>query len=111
MLRRMAFPVLARVEQRRERRRRVRLRRLAALLVVAAAAGSGAWFGHDARHAAAVPLRAQGVARTPAAPASLPARLPARERLVAGAPLLRHRFSPRLGAASAILVDASSGRV
>jgi D-alanyl-D-alanine carboxypeptidase (penicillin-binding protein 5/6) len=110
MLRAMAFPVLERVEQRRERRRQVRLRRLTALLVLAAAAGSGVWFGREARHAAAVPLRA-------AATAGIEERVrpqvrhPARERLVFGAPLLRHRFAPGLGAASAILVDAATGRV
>jgi D-alanyl-D-alanine carboxypeptidase (penicillin-binding protein 5/6) len=110
MLRLMLSPVLERVERRRVRRRRVRLRRLGALLVVAAAAGVGVWFGRDTRHAATVPLHRTAVPRTQVS-VHAKARVPIREYLVFGAPLLRHRFMPTLRAASAIVIDASSGRV
>jgi D-alanyl-D-alanine carboxypeptidase (penicillin-binding protein 5/6) len=106
----MLSPVLERVERRRVRRRQVRLRRLGALLVVAAAAGIGVWFGLDARHAAVVPVRPAATPRTHVR-VHPKTQVPMHEYLVFGAPLLRHRFTPRLSAASAIVVDAASGRV
>ena len=116
MLRLMLSPVLERVERRRVRRRQVRLRRLGALLVVTAAAGIGVWMGRDARHAAAGPVRPAGVPRTHAhvrvhVYVHAKARVALHEYLVFGAPLVRHRFTPALSAASAIVIDAASGRV
>ena len=97
MLHLMLSPVLERVERRRVRRRQMRLHRLGALLVVAAAAGIGVWFGREARHEAAVPLRPPAVPRTHVR-VHVNARVPMHEYLVFGVPLLRHRFTPALSA-------------
>jgi D-alanyl-D-alanine carboxypeptidase len=93
------------------RRYRYRFRRLIPVgaLVVVAAIG-GAWFG--ARHATAPAAAAPTPARTgtPAVPAVRVQLVPP-ERLVTGAPLLQGRLRQPLLAASAILVDADTGRV
>src|SRR5438128_2151931 len=108
ILRSMALPVLERVERHRLRRRRVRRRRATALLAIAALGGGAAWYaqphGGDARTAQAAPRRA---VRT-----SIPVRPARPAALLSGPAVLRaHRFTPPLTARSAILVDASSGRV
>lgn len=92
------------------RRYRYRFRRLVPVgVVVVLAAGTGAWLG--ARQATA-PAAA---AATPAAPApavqAVAVQLAAPERLVTGTPLLQDRLKRPLLAASAILVDAGTGRV
>lgn len=105
---------------RRRKRRRYRLRRLTLLVVViAAAAFGGAWVGSHrtaARPAAAAtpPLQpAPRVAHVPKKRPVVKKHVPVAkpERLLIGGSLVRHRFSPRLLAASAILVDEQSGRV
>ena len=94
---------------RRRKRYRYRLTRLTPVFVAAGTAGlAGAWVG------------AQGNAQPEAANAATPiVRLApavskvieARERLLDGSARLAHTFTPALLAKSAILVDASSGRV
>jgi D-alanyl-D-alanine carboxypeptidase (penicillin-binding protein 5/6) len=99
--------ILAKMPSRR--RYRYRFRRLIPVGVVAlVAAAGGAWFG--ARHATAP--AAAAATPTPvahAAPVRHAAAKP--ERLVTGTPLLRGRLKHPLLAASAILVDANTGRV
>jgi D-alanyl-D-alanine carboxypeptidase len=101
---------------RRRRRRRYRLRRLTPLLAgVVLAALLGAWYGShrhsgasvDSAVAAARPLV---VVERSAPPAKVRHRA-APERLLTGGSPLAHRFAPHLLAASAILVDAKTGRV
>jgi serine-type D-Ala-D-Ala carboxypeptidase (penicillin-binding protein 5/6) len=106
------------VGPRRRKRYRYRLHRLTpvALAVVVAGLG-GAWVGsHQSATSAAVaatpPVRSTRGLRFLAAPATHARRqAPKAERLLVGGSLLRHRFRPGLYAASAVLVDAKSGRV
>jgi D-alanyl-D-alanine carboxypeptidase (penicillin-binding protein 5/6) len=98
---------------RRPRKRyRYRLRRLTpvALIVVAAGLG-GAWIGsHRPGTTVAVAApRAPLVVHTPIERA--PRRVAVPERLLVGGSLVRHRFTPSLVAAAAVLVDANTGRV
>lgn len=101
--------------RRRPRKRyRYRVRRLwpVALVVVCAGLG-GAWIGS---RQAAPPL---AVIASPQVPHAVPAvevapvevKAAAPERLLAGGSLLAHRFAPALLGASAVLVDARTGRV
>jgi serine-type D-Ala-D-Ala carboxypeptidase (penicillin-binding protein 5/6) len=98
---------------RRPRKRyRYRLRRLTpvALIVVAAGLG-GAWIGSH-RPATTVAVAAPPaplVVHTPIERA--PRRVAVPERLLVGGSLVRHRFTPSLVAAAAVLVDANTGRV
>jgi D-alanyl-D-alanine carboxypeptidase len=98
----------------RRRRRRYRLRRLTPLVTgVVVALAIGAWLGAH-RHAAPT-LAAADAARPlvivqhPRHPARVVHRAPA--PLVVGGSAIRHSFSPRLLAASAIVIDARTGRV
>ena len=98
---------------RRPRKRyRYRLRRLTpvATIVVAAALG-GIWFGsrHAATPVAVAAPSAPLVVHTRIEKAPRTVRAP--ERLLVGGSLLGHRFAPSLLAASAVLVDAKTGRV
>jgi serine-type D-Ala-D-Ala carboxypeptidase (penicillin-binding protein 5/6) len=98
---------------RRPRKRyRYRLRRLTpvALIVVAAGLG-GAWIGshRPATTVAVAAPRAPLVVHTPIERA--PRRVAVPERLLVGGSLVRHRFTPSLVAAAAVLVDANTGRV
>jgi D-alanyl-D-alanine carboxypeptidase len=108
----VSLDVLIPVERRR-RRRRSRAKRVALIVVlVLAAAGAGAWFARRAatthHHlAAAPPLGSKPVART----VSHPARSKAPPRLLVGAPLLEGRGHVHVGAPTAILVDAHTGRI
>jgi serine-type D-Ala-D-Ala carboxypeptidase (penicillin-binding protein 5/6) len=106
----MAYPVLERVERRRYRRRHVRRRRAAVLLVVVAVAGAAAW--HFRPHGGAAPS-VRAAPRHATAPRPTTHGLPSRPKpLLFGPTLLAaHRFKPPLTARSAILVDATSGRV
>ena len=89
------------------KRYRYRFRRLVPVGVVTVlAAIGGAWFG--ARHA--TPPAAAAPPRAPAVDAVRVLRV-APERLVTGTPLLQGRLRRPLLAASAILVDANTGRV
>jgi D-alanyl-D-alanine carboxypeptidase len=96
----------------RRRRRRYRLRRLTPVGVVALLAGAGgAWVGsHQSPQpvASSVAPRASGLV---AAPKVAAAPMAAPERLLAGGALVAHQFTPKLLGASAILVDANTGRV
>src|SRR5207248_5348783 len=111
----VALRVLQPVERRRRRRRWPRRLLLAAL--VAAAAALAVWRfdpfdrTHGARPGSAAAARASS--RKPGARGPLAARRPVRPlRLLTGPPALRgHRFGPPLRAASAIVVDARTGRV
>lgn len=99
--------------RRRPRKRyRYRLRRLAPLGALAVAAAlAGLWAGsHRAATQAAVaaPPRAAPAVRPTVA---LTKRVAAPERLLVGGSLIPHRFTPGLRAASAVLVDAATGRV
>jgi serine-type D-Ala-D-Ala carboxypeptidase (penicillin-binding protein 5/6) len=98
----------------RRRRRRYRLRRLTPLVAgVVLALAVGAWMGAHRHTAPTVP--AADAARplvivqhgSPAAKVVKRAAAP----LVVGGSAIRHSFSPRLLAASAIVIDAKSGRV
>lgn len=91
----------------RRRRRRYRLRRLTPVGVAVVLAGAGgAWFGS---HKSPEPI---ALALTPRVSAHLAApKTAAPERLLAGDSLIAHTFSPKLLGASAILVDAHTGRV
>jgi D-alanyl-D-alanine carboxypeptidase len=81
-------------------------------LLLAAGAGAAFWrlHGHGGRPA---PAAARAPSRKPGARGPVPVRAPVRPlRLLSGAPALEsHRFVPPLRARSAILVDASNGRV
>jgi serine-type D-Ala-D-Ala carboxypeptidase (penicillin-binding protein 5/6) len=83
------------------------------VLLVAAGAALGFWrfHAHNARPTPATAARAPS--RKPGGRGPLPKRAPIRPlRLLSGAPALEsHRFARPLGARSAILVDASTGRV
>ncbi len=92
----------------RRRRHRYRLRRLAPVgLAVIAAFVVGAWSGH--RRAPAVSIDAAPAAAAVARPAQKTIVRPL--RLLEGPPLLAGRLHARIAAASAILVDADTGRV
>ena len=92
------------------RRYRYRFRRLVPVGAVAVlAAATGVWFG--ARHATAPAAAAATPAAQPAAAHVVRVTRAAPERLVVGTPLLQGRLRKPLLAASAILVDASTGRV
>jgi serine-type D-Ala-D-Ala carboxypeptidase (penicillin-binding protein 5/6) len=104
----------------RRRRRRVIWPWLAATAAIAAGAGTLGFYAGAHRTTAPEPAAAAPAAAAAATPKpsntvlfgqrsrSRPVR---RAPLVAGPPLLRHRFSPPLSAAAAILVDARTGRV
>jgi D-alanyl-D-alanine carboxypeptidase len=101
------------VARARRKRYRYRLRRLTPIgLAVVVAGSGGAWFGSHQpkteRYAASASALPSIVleASKPAAPKAV---VP--ERLLADGSALSHSFTPRLQAASAILVDARSGRV
>ena len=112
----MLFPVSSVLTPVRRRRRRYRRRRLLPIVLgILLAACAGAWLGSH-RGTGASPETAAAAARPTVKPkpkpkphAAKPA--PARERLLTGGSLVAHRFAPRLLAASAILVDANTGRV
>jgi len=94
----------------RRRRYRYRLRRLTPVGVAVVVAGlGGAWVGahESAQPVGSIAPRAGAHVATPKAPA----RRAAPERLLAGGALLKHTFAPPLLGASAILVDANTGRV
>ena len=104
--------------RRRRRRRRYRLRRLVPLVLAAVAAGAaGVWVGaHHSATAAAAAASVLSGKPLPAAEVSRPAAFshderPMPERLLVGSSLLRHTFRPGLSGASAVLVDARTGRV
>ena len=104
--------------RRRRRRRRYRFRRLTPVLLgVVLAALAGAWLGTHRRSSAvasaARPLVVvhRDVPAAKAHPAVVRGAAPTPERLLTGGSRLAHSFSPRLLAASAILVDANTGRV
>ncbi|HEY3542609.1 MAG TPA: hypothetical protein VGK79_08700 [Gaiellaceae bacterium] len=95
----------------RRKRYRYRLRRLTPVVAVAVLAGAcGAWAG-SRQHAA--PVERVAAARAPIAAALGPAveKTVRREQLLHGNAALSHTFTPPLLAKSAILVDASTGRV
>lgn len=103
---------------RRRTRRRYRLRRLAPVALAVLAAGlGGAWVGsHQPATSLAVaappPVRSAQALHFLEAPATpRRAAAPKAERLLVGGSLLRHTFRPGLLAPSAILVDATTGRV
>lgn len=107
----MELRVLQPVERRRRRRRRwPRVLLVAAVLAAGAAVGFWRLHGHGAEPA---PAAARAPSRKPGARGALPKRPPVRPlRLLSGSPALEsHRFVPGLRARSAILVDASNGRV
>lgn len=94
------------------KRYRYRLRRLTPLIVVVlVAAIAGAWIG--ARRPTATLTQAAGAQIAIATPAqhTIAANVATPERLLTAESLLPHSFAPGLGAASAILVDADTGRV
>ncbi|MEN3342238.1 MAG: hypothetical protein V7644_1642 [Actinomycetota bacterium] len=97
----------------RRRRRRYRLRRLTPVLAgVLLALVGGAWLGSRRPHAsAAAPVAAPAPLVVHREPPQVRVRRGRPERLLAGGSLLKHRFSPRLLARAAILVDAKTGRV
>ena len=94
--------------------RRRRRRPWVALVVVLLAAGAAAAFwrlhGHGARPA---PAAVRAPSRKPGGRGPVPVRAPVRPlRLLSGSPALEsRRFTPPLRARSAILVDATTGRV
>jgi D-alanyl-D-alanine carboxypeptidase len=93
----------------RRRRYRYRFRRLAVVVpIVLAAAIAGAWVGTHRPQAATVSALSReplvGVDRTPVAS-------PPPERLLTADDVVAHTFTPSLTAASAIVVDAGTGRV
>ena len=112
----MLFPVSSVLTPVRRRRRRYRRRRLLPIVLgILLAACAGAWLGSH-RGTGASPETAAAAARPTVKPkpkpkphAAKPA--PAHERLLTGGSQVSHRFAPRLLAASAILVDADTGRV
>src|SRR5689334_21891861 len=107
----MELRVLQPVERRRRRRRRWP-RMLLVAAVLGAAAAAGFWFlhGHGTQPA---PAAARAPSKKPGGRGPVPVRAPVRPlRLLSGTPALEsHRFAPALGARSAILVDATNGRV
>ena len=95
------------------RRTRYRLRRASPVAVLLVAAlGAGAWAGAR-RPAAMVDAAAAGRILAGAQPeAHVRSPVPmAPEHLLSGSDLVPHSFSPRLRAASAIVVEAKTGRV
>jgi len=108
------------VRHRRRKRYRYRLRRLTPLGAAVLLAGiGGAWAGSHrsatSLAAAAGPPRVEHVVVVhrvvhQTKPAVIVRRVTP-ERLLFGGTLVRHRFSPRLAGAAAILVDENSGRV
>src|SRR5581483_1183979 len=104
-----------RVVTRRRKRYRYRLRRLTPVALVVVAAGfGGAWVGS---HQTATPLAAAALPplRVPqthqAAKHAAKHARGAPEQLLVGGSLVTHRFSPAILGASAVLVDAKTGRV
>ena len=96
----------------RRRRYRYRLRRLTPVAAAVVLAGSaGAWVGSHQPSASLAAASRGPVAVAKPAVAHTPAHRTAPERLLTAGPLLSHTFSPGLLAASAIVVDAGSGRV
>ena len=81
-------------------------------VVLASGAAVGFWRLHG-HGAASAPAAARAPSRKPGGRGPVPVRVPVRPlRLLSGAPGLEsHRFVPPLGARSAILVDATNGRV
>ena len=103
------------VPRARKKRYRYRLRRLTPVAVAVVLAGAGgAWIGsHQSAEpiaAAATPHVAVRVAAPKATRAPRTPKAPP-ERLLAGGSLVAHTFTPKLLGASAILVDAKTGRV
>jgi D-alanyl-D-alanine carboxypeptidase (penicillin-binding protein 5/6) len=101
----------------RKKRYRYRLRRLTPVGVAIVLAGAGgAWFGS---HTSAQPIAAAATPHVQAKVAAAPknatpevsAPQVAPKRLLAGGALVPHTFTPKLLGASAILVDAKTGRV
>src|SRR5205085_9570564 len=91
-------------------RRKYRLRRLTPVAaLVLAAVVAGAWVGARRPAAAAPPARA--AVDAPVAAHSERAVPMSPEYLLSARSLARHRFSPPLSAAAAIVVDAGTGRV
>jgi D-alanyl-D-alanine carboxypeptidase (penicillin-binding protein 5/6) len=93
-------------------RRKYRLRRLTPIaLLVAAAVVAGAWVG--ARHPAATvsAVAAGPLVISPPAVHTVRGVPVTPERLLDGATVVRHAFSPPLTAKAAIVVDAGTGRV
>ena len=107
----MELRVLQPVERRRRRRRRPRMVLVAALLAVGAAVGVWRFHVYDTRPEPGAAARAPS--RKPGGRGPVPVRPPIRPlRLLSGSPALEsHGFTPRLRARSAILVDATTGRV
>ena len=106
----MELRVLQPVERRRRRRRWPRVALVAALLTAIGAAGFWRLHGHGTPSA---PAAARAPSRKPGARGPVPVRAPVRPlRLLSGSPALEsRRVVPPLSARSAILVDASTGRV
>jgi D-alanyl-D-alanine carboxypeptidase len=96
----------------RRTRYRYRLRRLAPVLVIAiAAGGAGAWAGSRQNAAPIATIAAPQVPQAPAAAVgSAAAKTVHHVQLLHAAPIV-HTFKPALLGKSAILVDASTGRV
>jgi D-alanyl-D-alanine carboxypeptidase len=94
----------------RRKRYRYRLRRLTPVAALVAAAGlGGAWIGS---REPATPIAAAASPQVPhVVQIPVAEKAPAPERLLQGGALLRHRFSPGLLGAAAVLVDAKTGRV
>jgi D-alanyl-D-alanine carboxypeptidase (penicillin-binding protein 5/6) len=94
------------------KRYRYRFRRLTPLLGVVLAAGlAGAWVGaHRPSASIAQAMSPQVQIAVPAVHTSAAPRV-APERLLSAGSLVPHTFTPKLTAAAAILVDASTGRV
>jgi serine-type D-Ala-D-Ala carboxypeptidase (penicillin-binding protein 5/6) len=95
----------------RRKRYRYRLRRLTPVVAIAVLAGAGgAWVGsHEQAEPTATIAVGQGPLVRIGAAASKEIRSP--ERLLQASSTVEHRFAPALLAKSAILVDASDGRV
>jgi D-alanyl-D-alanine carboxypeptidase len=104
------------VPQPRRKRYRYRLRRLTPVGVAVVLAGAGgAWVGsHKSAEpiaAAATPRVSARVVAPKAAAPETPTPKVAPKRLLVGGSLVPHTFTPKLLGASAILVDAKTGRV
>lgn len=95
--------------RKRYRYRPLRLSPLVVLVLVASVAGL--WVG--ARHTTRTLTQAAGAQSYVAAPVAhtIAVKPIVVERLLTGGSLLQHTFAPKLTAAAAILVDASTGRV
>ena len=100
------------------KRYRYRLRRLTPVWVAIVCAGvGGAWVG-SRQHATSIVSAAGAVPEVPHVVRAPVARAPvvrakpaAQDRLLVGGAIVRHRFTPEIRGASAILVDAKTGRV